>query len=579
MALVSGNGRPTRILLSGVFGPFGVDDEFGRKENIMELFHNQVTRGQGVASFRFFHRSFGLYFLAQNLDADVTVLDFPSRERFAQEVARGYDVVGISFIAPNFVKAREMARTARLLAPGATIVLGGHGAAVEGVEELIDCDHVIRGEGIKPMRRLLGQDPDAPIVHPVLPSSERSAIFGLTVPGTPANLLVPGVGCVNGCSFCSTSHFFGKAYTPYLSTGRELFDTAQRIANETGSDEFFVLDENFLKDKQRAMELIDEMERHDRHFAFNIFSSTEAIRAFGLHNLERLNVTFLWIGVESSSDLGNFEKNVGLDARGLISKLQDRGIMVLASSILCAEHHTQENIQAEIDFMIGLEADMVQFMLLTPLPVTRLYRDHKRRGILRTDLPLEEWHGQKMLSFRHPAFPGDSAQRWIDSAFRQEYEANSSSLLRVIRTTYKGYQRLARRWELTPGQAARKRMLEASLRAWSPVLPTIALLAVNSLERERATDLLRRIRRSIPQSLGDRIKAPAALAIALAYRARVRLFGDTIQPRTILSRYPAGRPQARPTPIPLEEVAGDPQQVRQRLAAAAMWATEPPLPN
>jgi hypothetical protein len=27
--------RARKILLSGVFGPYGVDDEFGRKENIM----------------------------------------------------------------------------------------------------------------------------------------------------------------------------------------------------------------------------------------------------------------------------------------------------------------------------------------------------------------------------------------------------------------------------------------------------------------------------------------------------------------------------------------------------------------
>ena len=119
--------RP-RVLLSGVFGPFGVDDAWGRKENIMELFHNQVTKAQGAASFRFHHRSFGLYFLAANIDADVTVLDFPSLERFVREVKRGYDFVGISFIAPNFVKAREMARQVRLHAPTSSIVLGGHGA-------------------------------------------------------------------------------------------------------------------------------------------------------------------------------------------------------------------------------------------------------------------------------------------------------------------------------------------------------------------------------------------------------------------------------------------------------------------
>ena len=81
-------GKPSRVLLSGVFGPFGVDDAWGRKENIMELFHNQVTKAQGAASFRFHHRSFGLYFLAENVDADVTVLDFPSRERFVDELKR-----------------------------------------------------------------------------------------------------------------------------------------------------------------------------------------------------------------------------------------------------------------------------------------------------------------------------------------------------------------------------------------------------------------------------------------------------------------------------------------------------------
>ncbi len=33
-----------KILLTSVFGPYGVDDDFGRKENVMELFHNQITR-------------------------------------------------------------------------------------------------------------------------------------------------------------------------------------------------------------------------------------------------------------------------------------------------------------------------------------------------------------------------------------------------------------------------------------------------------------------------------------------------------------------------------------------------------
>ena len=531
---------PQRILLTGVFGPFGVDDDFGRKENIMELFHNQVTREQGLASFRFQHRSFGLYFLAENIDGDVTVLDFPSRARFRRELRRGFDVVGISFIAPNFVKARAMAADIRAALPEATIVLGGHGAAIDGIEDLIDCDHVVRGEGIRGLRRLLGQDPHGPLRHPSLPSSETTAIHGVPVLGTAASLLVPGVGCVNGCSFCCTSHFFGKEYTPFLSTGKQLYETCCRIADDRGIDEFFVMDENFLKDRPRAEELLAEMERNDRYFEFQVFSSAEAITAFGVDNLVRLGVTFIWIGIESSTEEGNYAKNRDVDPVALVRELRDRGILVLASGILCMEHHTPDNIGRDIDFMIALEADFVQFMLLTPLPTTALYEDHRARGLLRDDLPWEEWHGQQELSFRHPAFPGDAASRWITAAFRTEYEENGSSMLRVVETSFRGLQRLRAAGDLDACLTARRAGLERRTRNWAPILPTVARHAVNPRERDCALRLRDEIRAAAPPRLAARALELGARALASAWKLRLTLRGDVKQPSTIVTRYPAG---------------------------------------
>ena len=542
MQTLSPSDRPPRILLAGVFGPFGVDDEFGRKENIMELFHNQVTRGQGVASFRFHHRSFGLYFLAENVEADVTVLDFPSRRRFVRELRDGYDLVGISFIAPNMVKAREMARLVREHAPGAEIVLGGHGAAIEGVEELIDCDHVVQGEGIRWLREHLGQDPDAPIVHPALPSTELQQIWGVPVPGTTASLLVPGVGCVNGCNFCCTSHFFGKRYTPFIGSGRALFETARRIADRGGTDDFFIMDENFLKDRARALELIDEMERHERFFRFHIFSSAEAITAFGLDELVRLGVTMCWIGFESRSRQGEYAKNQGIDARRLVRQLRDRGISVLGSGILCMEHHTPDNIQEDIDFLVGLEADMVQFMLLTPLPVTALYQRHKARGWLKTEVPLEEWHGQKVLNFHHPAFPGDSAQRWLDRAFEQDHRANSSTMYRVAETSLRGYLHLAAMEHRDANHQARMERFEVQAREYAPMLPAIAIHGVDERERRRARDLEARIRATFgPPTLKEKALRLAVIGLFARWKWRVKLFGDGIQPKTIVTRYRADR--------------------------------------
>jgi len=99
-------GSQARILLSSVFGPYAQDDAYGsRAINPMELYHNQVTRGQGSFSLRSFHRSWGILMIQGNINAPCAVLDFPTREAFAKELTtHRYDIVGISSIIVNIGK-------------------------------------------------------------------------------------------------------------------------------------------------------------------------------------------------------------------------------------------------------------------------------------------------------------------------------------------------------------------------------------------------------------------------------------------------------------------------------------------
>src|SRR5664279_1336017 len=153
-------GTQARVLLSSVFGPYAQDDEFGsRSINPMELYHNQVTREQGSFSLRMFHRSWGLMMIQHNISAPCTLLDFPTLERFESELTKHqYDIVGISGIIPNVGKVKEMCRRTRLLSPNAVIVVGGHVAGIPGIENMIDADHIVKGEGIAWMRQYLGED-------------------------------------------------------------------------------------------------------------------------------------------------------------------------------------------------------------------------------------------------------------------------------------------------------------------------------------------------------------------------------------------------------------------------------------
>jgi len=202
-------GTRARLLLTSVFGPYAQDDEFGsRAINPMELYHNQVTRAQGAFSLRMFHRSWGIMMIQQNISAPCTVLDFPTRDAFARELAsHSYEVVGISSIIVNVGKVREMCRMVRQLSPHSVIVVGGHVTAIPGIENMIDADQIVRGEGIRWMREYLGEEPERAIQHPEIVSGLETRILGVRLPereGGTAATIIPSVGCPMGCNFCTT---------------------------------------------------------------------------------------------------------------------------------------------------------------------------------------------------------------------------------------------------------------------------------------------------------------------------------------------------------------------------------------
>jgi hypothetical protein len=281
------------------------------------------------------------------------------------------------------------------------------------------------------------------------------------------------------------------------------------------------------------------MENHQRFFRFHIFSSAEAITAFGLENLVRLGVDLVWIGFESRSRQSAFAKNHSVDARKLVQDLRNRGIAVLASGILCMEHHTPDNMQEDIDFLVGLEPDFAQFMLLTPIPVTGLYLDQQRRGLLRMDLPFQEWHGQKRLSYHHSAFNDDDPEKWINLAFRQDYEENSSSMFRMAETAVRGYEYLAAMTDRDACLEVRRMQCGEKARSWSMILPAVARNAVNALERKRSNELYERAFRHFGRNLWERAAGIATIAIAGLWKLRLKIFGDRLQPKTIVTRYPA----------------------------------------
>lgn len=546
-----------RILFSSVFGPYAQDDEFGsRAINPMELYHNQVTRLQGPFSLRMFHRSWGLMLIRENISATNALLDFPTRERFVEELQRQrYDVVGISAIPPNYLKAEEMCRLIRRHQPWAQIVVGGHISGLPQIRERLGADFVVRGEGVRWFRQFLGEDVTAPIRHPRIYSGIGTRTMGLKLrerPGDTAATLIPSVGCPMGCNFCATSAMFGGKgkFMNFYETGDDLFREMVALERDMKVQSFFIMDENFLLHRKRALRLLELMEAAGKSWSLYVFSSANVLKSYTIEQLVGLGVSWVWMGLEGKES--RYHKLQGADTVEVVRLLQSHGISVLGSTIIGLEEHTPENMAEAIEHAIAHDTEFHQFMLYTPVPGTPLFAEHLEKGTLLDP----EWkqgadaHGQLQFAHRHPNLPPGTETGWLLRAFRRDFEANGPSVLRMARTALRGWMRYAE----DSNQRIRARFRREGERL--PVEYAAALWAVRRyfraepVIRNKADEVLSQLR----SIFGWRCRVASSLGGRFVYRMIRReekrlSHGITREPPTFYEKSPDFRSMV-PDPVP-----------------------------
>ena len=441
-------GSRAKVLLTSVFGPYAKDDDYGGREaNPMELCHNQVTRMQRAFSLRMFHRSWGLMLIQANISAPCTLLDFPDLDRFIEEIrTHKYDIIGISAVMPNPGKAKKMCELIRKHSPESTILVGGHIASMRGLDEQMEVDYVVKGEGIRWMRRFLSENEDQPLHHPNIPAVIGMRTMGMNIPlkGTdmPATL-IPSVGCPLGCNFCATSAMFGGKgkFVNFYGTGDALFEVMCRLEREMNVQSFFVMDENFLLQRKRALRLLDLMVEHNKPWGLFIFSSVNAIRSYTMEQLVGLGISWIWLGLEGKE--ASYGKLHGTDTRELVRELQSHGIRVLGSSIIGLEEHTPENLDEAIEYALSHQTEFHQFMLYTPAPGTPLHDELEAKGLLLSheECSLGEVTGQIRFNYKHPHLKNGQETEFLNKAFQRDFELNGPSVTRIVETTLRGWQR------------------------------------------------------------------------------------------------------------------------------------------
>jgi hypothetical protein len=255
--------------------------------------------------------------------------------------------------------------------------------------------------------------------------------------------LLPSVGCPMGCNFCCTSALFGGKGNAihFFESGDDLFQIMCGIEKELKVRAFFVMDENFLLNRPRALRLLELMREHDKAWVLYVFSSANALRQYTSEELVALGVSWLWIGLEGKN--GKYEKTSGVDTHKLVRELQENGTRVLGSTIIGLEDHTPENIAHAIEHAVTHRTDFHQFMLYMPMAGTPLWREMTAKGAMlsASDMAEADMHGQFKFNYRHPGIPAGQETDLLMRAFDEDYRMNGPSVLRMVRTALRGYQR------------------------------------------------------------------------------------------------------------------------------------------
>lgn len=505
------------VLLTTVCRPFGGK---GEGDSVAaELFHAQVTRSQGIFSYRQIIRCWGLDYIAENIEAPAVVLHYPSESEFAREIrARHYDYIGINFVVATFHKLRRMVEIIRRLSPRSKIILGGYGTILSDDVLGPHSDFICREEGIGFTRRLLGEKVDGPLRHPYAPI-ESPKVYSFPLKTKVAHI-TGGLGCPNGCDFCCTSHFFKRKYVPFIKSGRELYETMRfmesraREASETLSG-FIFIDEDFFIHEKRARDFLNCMREGEGSASIMGFGSVRGLSQFTADEIAEMGFDTIWTAFEGVE--AGYSKLQGKKFDELYEDLRSRGVAILSSMIIGFPYQDRAQVMEEFKQLTELGPSLWQILIYFAFPGTPLYQKVLEEGLYlpayRENPDYRTFDGFSM-HFRHPHFTPTELEDLQKELYRSCYEILGPSLVRVLRSWFEGWHNL--KDSSRPLLRDRAKRMRLYVRNSVPGIYPAILFGPNRYRRAEAREFLKEIQKELgPLSLKERLRCWGTVPLSL----------------------------------------------------------------
>lgn len=337
---------------------------------------------------------------------DVTVIA-EEIQPVREEIFDGVDVAGISTITSTANRAYSLAD--RLRERGITVIMGGPHVTYMPEEAILHADYLVLGEGeqvfpdlvtslsegeeVKPVTGLVIRGEEishspSPLLEDMdsIPIPDFSIVSGMENKTWNAFFRKDALpvqasrGCPFDCNFCSVTGMFGRKCR-HKSVGRVMEEIE---SYDTKRYNLFFYDDNIAANKAWIKELLREF--ISRKTKFHWYGQVRIDVAKDEELLELMaesHCDHLFIGLESVNPetLKEMNKNQTYeDIRDGIAAIRKRKIGIHGMFVFGFDTDTVETIKNTISFAKKSAINTVQFMILTPLPGTKIFNEFIKDG-------------------------------------------------------------------------------------------------------------------------------------------------------------------------------------------------------
>lgn len=396
-------------------------------------------------------------FSSDILDANFLNYDVKSTVSFIKEKKPG--VVCLSLYAFNFEAGLAVAEAVKAAMPKTVIIAGGaHPSAVSEhtLKTTNAIDAVIIGEGeltlIEIMDRfrndmelfsgvdgvaytrdgsIIRNNPRAQIddldtvpfpafhLYPDLSRYHRRAVASPAVP------ILTSRGCPFECVFCA-KNVFGRKIR-YRSVKNVLAEI-DYLVEKFKVRQLDVVDDNFITNKNRAIDILQSLCRKPYKLAINMQSGVSAklVDRDILKLMKKAGVYRIALGVESGNQriLDLIKKGQKLeDVVRAVDLTKKEGIRADAFFMIGLPGETHQTMQDTIDFAKRIDPHTANFHMVVPFPGTELYEMVARKGhlIKKTSGGIKTGYNYPEAYYEIGELKKDDIEKYYKKAYKEFY--------------------------------------------------------------------------------------------------------------------------------------------------------------